>query len=217
MIGEDACREALQQALEISGVDEVEAYLSAQDLALTRFARSSIHQNVAQADAVLHVRAVIGRRQGRATTNDLSRAGVARAAQEAGASALLMPEDPDFKGLPDPNDPPQVSAYDEPTGLCGPEVRARIVEQICRLAEAQALEVAGFCRTGTQEIAVMSSRGARTYHRGTFAGLLITAMSDTSAGWSKGGSWRLVDLDVEALFGTHLFRPWELPHGRPRG
>ena len=50
-----------------------------------------------------------------------------------------------------------------------------------------------------QEIAVVSSRGARAYHVGTFAGLIINTMSGTSAGWAKGGSWRLSDLDTEAL------------------
>ena len=69
MIGEDRCRKYLQQALDLSGVDEVEAYLSGQDLALTRFANNAIHQNVVHGDAQLNIRAVIAHQQGRATTN----------------------------------------------------------------------------------------------------------------------------------------------------
>ena len=45
----------------------------------------------------------------------------------------------------------------------------------------------------------MSSRGVRAYHAGTFAGLIITTRSDTSAGWAKGGSWRLDQVDYPAL------------------
>ena len=60
MMGEEACRDVLRQALELSGVDDLEAYVSVQDLALTRFALNGIHQNVTQSDAVLHLRAVAG-------------------------------------------------------------------------------------------------------------------------------------------------------------
>ncbi|MFQ6028305.1 MAG: TldD/PmbA family protein [Dehalococcoidia bacterium] len=199
MIGEDNCRSILEKALDRSGGEELEAYLQVQDLALTRFAVNSVHQNVSHSNALLHLRAVTGQRQGRATTNDLSDAGIANAVQEARSNSLLMPEDPDFPGLPDSSASARIAAYDEATGQCSPELRAQIVEQVCRRAEAQNLTVAGFCRTGTQEIAVMSTRSVTAYHRSSFAGLLTTATGDTSTGWSKGGSWRLADLDVASL------------------
>ena len=60
MIGEELCQTILNQALSLSDVDEVEAYLSGQDLALTRFANNGIHQNVVHGDAQLNIRAVIG-------------------------------------------------------------------------------------------------------------------------------------------------------------
>ena len=60
MIGEEGCRLILQQALDLPGVEEVEAYLNGQDLALTRFANNAIHQNAVHGDAQLNIRAVIG-------------------------------------------------------------------------------------------------------------------------------------------------------------
>ena len=126
MIGEDRCRKYLQQALDLSGVDEVEAYLSGQDLALTRFANNAIHQNVVHGDAQLNIRAVIAHQQGRATTNDLSDSGIARAREEARSNALLMPEDPDFQGLPSPRTSVMIAAYDEATAGCSPEDRAEV-------------------------------------------------------------------------------------------
>ena len=199
MIGEVGCRVILQRALELSGVGEVEAYLSGQDLALTRFANNAIHQNVVHGDTQLNIRAVIGHRQGRATTNDLSDTGIASAAEHARSNALLMPEDPDFQGLPVPKTPRVIAAYDEPTAGCSPEERAEIVGQVCRQAESQGLNAAGFYRTGANEKALMNSRGAWAYHQGTFAGLLITARSDSSAGWAKGTSWRRKDIEVQTL------------------
>jgi len=199
MIGEVRCGGILRQALNLSGVDEVEAYLSGQDLALTRFANNAIHQNVVHGDTQLNIRAVIGHQQGRATTNDLSDSGIARAREEARSNALLMPEDPDFPGLPYPRTPAMIAAYDEATAGCSPEDRAKIVGQVCRQAESQGLNAAGFYRTGATERAVMNTRGTWAYHRGSFAGLLITARSESSAAWAKGTSWQMKDIEVDAL------------------
>ena len=74
-----------------------------------------------------------------------------------------------------------------------------MVGEVCRQGAAEGLDTAGACRTGVHEIAVVSSRGIRAYHAGTFAGLIITTRSDTSAGWAKGGSWRLEEIDYPAL------------------
>ncbi|MCH8297246.1 MAG: TldD/PmbA family protein [Chloroflexi bacterium] len=189
----------MDKALGYSRAQETDIYLSAQDLGLSRFAGGAIHQNVAHGDIVLNVRSVAGKRLGRATTNDLSDAGVQRAVETALQNALLMPEDPGFMGLPEPSEPPKIDSWDEATAQCSPEARAKIVRWVCLQGREHGLNVSGACRTGVQEIAVVSSRGARAYHAGTFAGLIINTMSDTSAGWAKGGSWRLSDLDTEAL------------------
>ena len=199
MIGETACQAILKQALHLSGAQATDVYLLAQESALTRFANNAIHQNVSHNNAQLHVRAVSGRRQGRATTNNLGDAGIARAVQQAQEHAGFMPEDPDFGGLPNPGIPQRVPSYDEATAQCSPEARARVVQEVCRRTAEQGLTAAGFYRTGTHEMAVMSSQGAQAFHVGTFAGLLITASSDTSAGWSKGGSWRMADIDPRSL------------------
>ena len=199
MIGEESCRRITQQALSLTGVDQVEAYLSGRDLALTRFANNGIHQNVVHGDAQLNIRAVIGHRQGRATTNDLSGPGIAKAAEQARANALLMPEDPEFQGLAHPRPPSEIAAYDEKTAGCDPGKRAELVVKVCRRAESQGLNAAGFYRTGADERAVMNTQGAWAYHRGSLAGLLITARSDSSAAWAKGTSWRMKDIQVDAL------------------
>ena len=199
MMGQEAALALLDKALGYSRAQETDIYLSAQDLGLSRFAGGAIHQNVAHGDIVLNVRSVAGKRLGRATTNDLSDAGVQRAVETALQNALLMPEDPGFMGLPEPSEPPKIDSWDEATAQCSPEARAKIVRWVCLQGREHGLNVSGACRTGVQEIAVVSNRGARAYHAGTFAGLIINTMSDTSAGWAKGGSWRLSDLDTEAL------------------
>ena len=199
MMGQERCEAILKRALSLSRAEQAEVYLSVQEQGLTRYASNVIHQNVSHSNTELHIRAVVGKRQGRATTNVLSDEGVQRAVEGAYQNALLMPEDPNFNGLPTAGTSPRVAAYDGATASCSPEARARVVETICRKAETQGLRASGAYRTGTQEMAVMSTQGAVGYHAGTFAGLIITAMSDTSAGWSKGSSWRTSDIDVESL------------------
>ena len=196
MMGETATLALIEKALSYSKAQETDIYLSAQDLGLSRFAGGAIHQNVAHSNIMLNVRSVSGKRLGRATTNDLSDAGLRKAVDAAHQNALLMPEDPELLGLPQPSEPVTVESLDEATANCSPETRAAIVRGVCLQGKEHGLNVSGACRTGVQETAVVSSLGTRAYHAGTFAGLIINTMSDTSAGWAKGGSWRLSDMDA---------------------
>ena len=200
MLGPEYIRPLLRDALRHcpAGADG-DIYLTATEQALTRFANNRIHQNVAHQDAVAHVRVVAGKRQGRAVTNNLSADGLADAVRQAAEYARLMPEDPDFPGLPEPLPAQSVAAYDDATAACDAGQRAATVGMVCRKAAALSLDAAGFCRTGVTELAIASTRGADAYHAGTFAGLLITARGDDSAGWSKGGGWRMGEIDAESL------------------
>ena len=203
MIGKEICQAILDKALRMSNSLDADFFLSSEEQGLTRFAGNSIHQNVSHSNAQLHIRAVSGKRLGRAVTNDLSDAGITKAVGQAEHNASLMPEDPDFRGIPDPaaqSAPTNgTDSYDPPTATYSPEERAQAVGIVCSKAANNGLNAYGACRTGTQEIAVASTRGTKNYHAGTFAGLLITVMSDSSSGWSKGGSWRVADLNPQAL------------------
>lgn len=200
MLGPDYIHSLLQEALRHCPSDaDGDIYLTATEQALTRFANNRIHQNVAHQDAIAHVRVAVGKRQGRSVTNNLSDEGLADAVRQAAEYARLMPEDPDFPGLPEPAPAQSVAAYDEATAACDADSRAAIAGMVCHKAADLSLDAAGFCRTGATELAVVSTRGADAYHVGSFSGLLITARSDDSAGWSKGGGWRMDAIDGEAL------------------
>lgn len=200
MLEQERIRTLLQEALRHCPADaDCDIYLTATDQALTRFANNRIHQNVAHQDAIAHVRVALGKRQGRAVTNNLSEAGLADAVSQAGEYARLMPEDQDFPGLPEPAPAQSVAAYDETTATCDADRRAAIAGMVCHKAAGLSLDAAGFCRTGVTELAVASTRGADAYHAGSFSGLLVTARSDDSAGWSKGGGWRMDVIDGEEL------------------
>src|SRR3990172_6729523 len=123
MLGRAEIEDLLKYAVYLSEADETEAVIEASDLSLTRFARNAIHQNVAETDALLEVRAVFRRRVGAASTNDLSRAGVYRTVKRACALARHAPENPDWPGLPEPQPLPEVQAFDEAVAGMTPEGR----------------------------------------------------------------------------------------------
>ena len=199
MLGREIIQPLLREALRHAGSAEADIYVTATQQALTRFANNRIHQNVYHEDAIAHVRVADGKRQGRAVTNDFSAGGLADAVRRAGEHARLMPEDPDFPGLPEPNAALHVQAFDATTVACDADRRAAMAGLVFRKASDARLEAAGFCRTGVTELAVVSTRGADAYHAGTFGGLLITARDDDAAGWSKDGGWRIDDINAESL------------------
>ncbi len=199
MIGPERAKQLMQTALRTSKAEQTEALLVAQDQELTRFANNLIHQNVAETDVTLTIRAVMGKRQGVATTNNLSDEGIARAVEAAREAALRQPEDPDFKGLPGPHAPDGVRAFDEEAAAYAPEERAQAVGIVCRKAKEQSLTASGAFRTGAIEYALANSLGTVAYHPTTFADYVVTAMSDDSAGRAQASGWKLSDINAETV------------------
>ena len=84
------------------GVSEVEAILASDTSALTRFANNAIHQNVSERNTQLSVRAVIGGRTARASTNRLDRERIAGVVEQAIAITRLTESDDELQPLADP-------------------------------------------------------------------------------------------------------------------
>ena len=96
----DQLRELAARAVKITPADDAEAVVASTSSALTRFAGNRIHQNVAETDTELTIRAVLGTKTGVATTNRFDDEALGRCAVAAVEAARSAPEDPDFPGLP---------------------------------------------------------------------------------------------------------------------
>jgi len=199
MIGEAKIRRITQRVLSVSQADETEVVLFGLEERLTRFANNVIHQNVAETDAVAVVRVALGRRVGTAVTNDLSDEGLERVVEQATGAARLSPEDPDYPGLPEPTAVEPVNAFDERTAAYGPTDRARDVGEVCRLAEAEGVNGFGAFRTAIHEFGVANSHGLFAYYPTTIADLTTVVMTDDSAGYAAGASWKVEEVDVVGL------------------
>src|SRR2546423_12875368 len=96
-------RALLQKVLGYSQADQTEVVYLGTESALRRFANNSIHQNVAESNHELRVRAVAGKRVGVATTNRLDDESLRRVTEQALQIARLQPENPEFIHCQDPS------------------------------------------------------------------------------------------------------------------
>jgi predicted Zn-dependent protease len=217
MIGETRLKEIAQRAMSASEATGTEVVILGLGERLTRFANNTIHQNVAETDVALVVRALEGCCSGSAVTNDLSEAGLERAAEAALAACRVdpPPEDPDYPGLPEPVPVMAVEAFDELTASYTPAARAEAVGAICRRAEEEGVNASGAFRTAVHEYAVANSQGLFVYHPTTIADLTTVVMTEDSAGYAAGASWKVGELDVVALGEEALQRALRGRNPRP--
>ena len=199
MLGAEAFDRIAARVLARSRAEQTEVVVLGTDSALTRFASSAIHQNVAERNAEVRVRAVVGKRAGVATSNDLSDDTLDRLADRAAEIARHQPEDPDQPDLPGPSELEPVDAYREETASCPPERRARMVGTICRLATEQGLEASGALTTELSEVGVANSHGLRRHELRTRASLLTVVLDDAGSGYAERTSSSVDDLDAEAI------------------
>src|ERR1043165_3957113 len=119
------CQEIFDRVQRFSSADEIEIYLTAGRQALTRFANNIIHQNVEEETEVVSVRALVGQRTARATTNRFDDASIRRVVEEATAIAKLQAPDPDLLPVAAPVAQREVDRFHEPTASASPLFRAQ--------------------------------------------------------------------------------------------
>jgi len=207
MLGQERIKEITDGILARSTADQTEVVVLAGDSFLTRFANSAIHQNVADTDAEVRIRVVVGKRVGVATTNNLADQALNQALENALAIARLQPENPDFKSLPGPpplgsaqgRPIPQVTAFSEATAACTPEQRAKGAGSICLLAREAGVVAAGALTTATLEVAVANSLGVLAYCPTTYADVVTVVMGDAGSGYASALALDVNDLDFEVI------------------
>jgi len=192
-----ALESILAHALSLVAEGEAEALFTARDAALTRFANSRIHQNVADRDATLRVRIVQDARTGVATTNRLDDEGLREVVSRAAATVALATPNPSGAPLADllPSDADPKLGYVAATAHADPELRAAGVRAVIAAGDAAHLEASGAFSTETATLAVANSRGMWNAHSVTQAKLL-TVMMDGNGG---SGYAQATAPDVRAL------------------
>jgi predicted Zn-dependent protease len=184
-----------------AGATEAEALVSADEARLTRFANSEIHQNVAESNAQINLRFVVGRRVGVASTNRLDEDSIRRLAETAAAIARNSEELEDWGGLPAPTpirDIPE--AFSNGTSDATPELRAEGVRAVIAAADAAGVIAYGSFSTAAETIAVANSKGIEAIQRRTSSQLLTVSMAPNGgSGYAEAAAVDATTIDAAAI------------------
>ena len=200
----DVCERVLAR---VGSEAEAEVTVTAGSDALTRFATSFIHQNVADAVHRVHLRVALDGRVAESFANQTDDEAIERLVTAAIEAARLRPVDPGWPGLAPPAPAPPVEHWDEATANAEPSARAERVGSFVRAADD--LETAGFCSTTGETVSFANSLGQRLSGRSSAAVLDGIARTASSDGSGRAASVRLADLDGDAVGGDAARRARE--------
>ena len=191
----EQARELAGLAVSMTDADQAEALVIAESSALTRFANNRINQNVAEENALVNIRAVVGKRVGVASTNRLDDASLRATAEAAVRAARIAPEDPAFPGLPGSAPIRDVDRAVQSTRDFDATKRAEAVGGIVAQSSSRGLTAAGKVRTAEQVIAVANSLGVDVGQAITSAQATVLSMgAETGSGWAS-----FLDADASKL------------------
>lgn len=198
MVTESQLDALLDRTLALVDRGEAEVVVTRRDLALTRFSRSGIHQNVAEHDATLRVRIVDGQRTGVAATNRLEESGLRDAVDRAAAIAE--------RARPNPGGAPIASGaavesdlgYVAETAEADADVRGRGVAAVVG-ATGPGHDASGAFSTEGRTMAVANSAGLRSRHRSSEAKLVAVVMTEGGSGYAQAVSTDVRQLDAEGV------------------
>jgi predicted Zn-dependent protease len=189
-----------QRLLSAAAGGDLEVVVRAESRALTRFTHNAIHQNLAERDLTVRIRAIVDGRTGVAVTNDLGESSLAATIARARAIAGLAPPEPDRPGLAcnaEPSAPP--GAYVEATAAASPAGRARIAAEAIAAAERAGLWAAGYVTTASSGLTIANTAGTLVSFDGTTCGLNVKASGPDATGFAEYHGNDVAGIDGSAL------------------
>ena len=187
-----------------AGASEAETLVTTEDAALTRFANSEIHQNVAETNIGVNLRFCVGRRIAVVTTGRADDDGLRALVERAAASARSVEELEDWGGLPGPDGSHRADApttgYADATAEASPEFRAAGVRAVIAAADAVGVLAYGAFSTSREGMAVANSKGVRATHERTTSQLLTVHMSpDGGTGYAEAAATDATTIDAAVI------------------
>ncbi len=188
-------RELARKVVYMTDSDSAEVLVASESSALTRFANNRINQNVSEENTQVSIRAVLGKRQGVASTNRLDTESLQEAANAAVRAASVAPEDPAFPGLPRAELVFTGRRTAEATREFDAEARAAAVRAIVEQSSTRGLTAAGKVRAAQHTIAIANSIGVDVAQELTGAQATVLSMGPNSgSGWAS-----FLDIDSSKL------------------
>jgi PmbA protein len=184
-------------------VDQVQASAFMSDTALTRFANSQIHQNVAEKSGGVLIKVILNKQISSIQANTLEEEEIQKAVQQAVKTARVCSPNKEFKSLPKPETwSPINGAFDEETAKCAPLYRAQRVKEAIDTAHSKSPKVkavAGYFSSGSMSYAVANSLGVSAWADLSVASMKTTVISEsgTSEGFGTAEKYSRRVKDIE--------------------
>jgi PmbA protein len=180
---------------------EAEVTVTESATALTRFANSAIHQNVADRTLRLRLRVVRDGRSGVAEMQDAGELAEAALVRSAEAIRSHSPLGEPVHPIPPDGGADTEHGYSEATEAVTPEERADAVAGICAAANALGQKAYGTFETAVAAVAMVSSVGLRRAARRSVAELIAVCRGADGSAYSARHAADATAIDVSALAG----------------
>lgn len=184
MLQEIQIKKILNYVLDYSKADQTEVLFFGGKNSLTRFANSQIHQNISKENAEISIRAVLDKKIGVASCNDLSEESLKKTTDSALLIAKLQKPDKDFVSLPKPTKIKQIKSYVKATADCTALKRAKIVKQAIDETKKYNFDASGALSTSSSQIAAANSLGIFCYYPQTSCSFTLIVSGENSSGYA---------------------------------
>jgi predicted Zn-dependent protease len=188
-----------ERIIKLSEADETEVEIHIGSDALTRFANNTIHQNVAEQTLGISVRAVVDGRTARSSTNKTDDESLRRVVASAAQLAHNQPKNPDLLPMLPRQKYQKVARFSGATSAANPQMRARAVTKVCRMADKAKQTAAGIFSSGAVHSVLANSKGLFARYEQTRAEFSVTILEENSSGWAKSTSYDIREIDPESL------------------
>jgi predicted Zn-dependent protease len=189
--------QTVEQVLAVLPGAEVSVQVDRHRLALTRFANSVIHQNVAEDATTMRLVVHLDGRTASGSTSVVSTDDVRSLVDRVADAVRVAPSDPSWPGLAPVAEAGPAAGVDLATAGATPADRAEVVRGFVDGAEG--LETAGYCRTNHWTGAFANSAGQSVSGEAVECGLSGIARLDGADGLARYAPTSIAELDGLAL------------------
>jgi len=199
MIGRDNCLQLLTRLVQDSPADQTEALLLTEDSSLTRFAKSSVHQHVAEKNRTLILRVVKDKRIAVLTANQLNRSSLRDLLRKAISITEVQHPNEDFVSLPTPQSIPEINTFHENIKSLTPNRKVKVINDLFKMVRGKDLQASGSFSNGEVEVAVVNSMGVEAYQRYSDLVFHLIVENDGGSGYAGFVSRDPDQLDIVSL------------------
>ena len=199
MTGREVCLRLLKDVVQESPADQTEALLLTEDSSLTRFAKSSVHQHVAEKNRTLILRVVKDKRIAVLTTNQLNRSSLRDLLRNAISITEVQHPNEDFVSLPTPQSIPEINTFHENIKSLAPNRKVKVINDLFKMVRGKDLQASGSFSNGEVEVAVVNSLGVEAYQRYSDLVFHLIVENDGGSGYAGFVSRDPDQLDIVSL------------------